>query len=209
MPASNIPYSQSLWLISGSSGQAAIILTYTGSGYATSSFISSSADPISPYYQYARLDFIPRLAAPTTSASIYLPFFDGGWWSVLLCQGEPTVDNADIYVKNSIYNGYDGNQIGFQASSSCAFNAASQLIWNNATISFFGTSSRTNYNIFSGSFQEIRYYNTSINESVFDDYVMNPNSIEGNETNQGPNQLAFRASLGVVSCAQRDKLPPL
>ncbi len=25
---------------------------------------------------------------------------------------------------------------------------------------------------------------------------MNPNSIEGNGTNQGPNQIAFRASLG-------------
>ncbi len=148
LPTSNIPYSQSLWSISGPSGQAAIVLTYTGSGYVTSSLISSSADPISPYYQYARLDFIPRLASPATSASVYLPFFDGGWWSVLLCQGEPAVDNADIYVKNSIYNGYDGNQIGFQASSSCTFNAASQLIWNNATISFFGTSSRTGYNIF-------------------------------------------------------------
>jgi len=197
LPTSNIPRSQSLWSISGPSGQAAIVLTYTGSGYVTSSFISSSADPINSYYQYARLDFIPSLASLTTSASVYLPFFDGGWWSVLLCQGESAnLDDADIYVKNSIYNGYDDNQIGFQASSSCAFNATAQLVWDNATISFFGTSSRTNYNIFSGSFQEIRYYNTCISESVFNDYVMNPNSIEGNGINQGPNQLAFRASLG-------------
>ena len=60
----------------------------------------------------------------------------------------------------------------------------------------FGSSSLANYNRFSGSFQEIRYYTVPISESVFDDYVMNPNSIEGNGTNQGPNQLAFRASLG-------------
>ena len=196
LPTSNIPRSQSLWSISGSSGRAAIVLTYTGSGYATSSFISSSADPINPYYQYAKLDFIPRLAAPTISASVYLPFFDGEWWSVMLCQGEPAIDNAKIYVKNSIYNGYDGNQIGFQASSNCTFNILAQAVWNNSTISYFGTSSRANYTIFSGSFQEIRYYNTCISESVFDDFVMNPNSIEGNGTDQGPNQLAFRASLG-------------
>ena len=140
MPTSNIPRSQSLWSISGASGQAAIILTYTGSGYITSSLISSSASPIDPYYQYAKLDFIPNVASLGTSASIYLPFFNGDWWSVLLCQGESAnLDYADIYVKNSIYNGYDDNQIGFQASSSCIFNATAQLVWNNATISFFHT----------------------------------------------------------------------
>jgi hypothetical protein len=189
LPTSNIPYSQSLWSILGSSGQAAIVLTYTGSGYTTSSFISSSADPINPYYQYAKLDFIPNISSLNTSASVYLPFFDGEWWSVMLTSGS----NFNLYSKNSIYNGYDGNQIGFQASGSVVGNNA---IWIDNNISYFGTSSITNYTRFSGSFQEIRYYNTRISESVFDDYVMNLNSIEGNGTDQGPNQLAFRASLG-------------
>jgi len=36
-----------------------LILRYTGSGYTTSSLISSSADPVDPYYQYAQIDFIP------------------------------------------------------------------------------------------------------------------------------------------------------
>lgn len=189
LPTSNIPYSQSLWSISGPSGQAAIVLTYTGSGYATSSLISSSADPISPYYQYARLDFIPNIASLGTSASVYLPFFNGDWWSVMLTSGS----NFTLYSKDSIYNGYDGNQIGFQASSSVLGNNS---IWTATNTSFFGSSSLANYNRFSGSFQEIRYYTVPISESVFDDYVMNPNSIEGNGTNQGPNQLAFRASLG-------------
>lgn len=189
LPTSNIPYSQSLWSISGPSGQAAIVLTYTGSGYATSSFISSSADPINSYYQYARLDFIPNIASLGTSASVYLPFFNGDWWSVMLTSGS----NFILYSKDSIYNGYDGNQIGFQASGSVVGNNS---IWIATNTSFFGSSSLANYNRFSGSFQEIRYYTVPISESVFDDYVMNPNSIEGNGTNQGPNQLAFRASLG-------------
>jgi hypothetical protein len=194
LPTSNIPRSQSLWTILGSThGSAVITLTYTGSGYTSASHLGSIIDP---YYQYAKLDFIPRLAAPTISASVYLPFFNGDWWSVLLCKGDQAVKNAEIYVKNSIYNGYDGNQIGFQASSSCAFDTTASSIWNTANTSYFGISNSANYNIFSGSFQEIRYYNTCISESVFDDYVMNPNSIEGNGINQGPNQLVFRASLG-------------
>ena len=186
LPTSNIPRSQSLWTLSGSAGRSTIILTYTGSGFNSSSYSGST---VNPYYQYARLDFIPNTASLGTSASIYLPFYDGDWWSIALVSGS----TFTLFAKNSIYSGYDGNQIGFQASSSVAGN---NTIWTATNISFFGTASLANYSNFSGSFQEIRYYNTAISESVFDDYVMNPNSIEGNGTNQGPNQLAFRASLG-------------
>ena len=189
LPTSNIPRSQSLWNISGSSGRATIILTYTGSGYITSSFISSSASPIDPYYQYAKLDFIPNTASLGVSASVYLPFFNGDWWSVMLTSGS----SFTLYAKNSIYNGYDGSILGFQATGSVAGNNS---IWIDTNTSFFGSASISNYRNLSGSFQEIRYYTVPISESVFDDYVMNPNSIEGNGINQGPNQLAFRASLG-------------
>ncbi len=50
--------------------------------------------------------------------------------------------------------------------------------------------------MFSGSYQEIRYFNTILSESVFKDYIMNPSSIEGNSLNSSPDQLIFRASLG-------------
>lgn len=186
LPTSNIPRSQSLWMLSGSAGRSTIILTYTGSGFISSSYSGST---VNPYYQYARLDFIPNTASLNTSASIYLPFYDGDWWSVALISGS----TFTLFAKNSTYSGHDGSQLGFQASSSVVGNNA---IWTATNTSFFGTASLTNYNNFSGSFQEIRYYSTRISESVFDDYVMNPNSIEGNGTNQGPNQLAFRASLG-------------
>ena len=49
---------------------------------------------------------------------------------------------------------------------------------------------------FTGSLQEIRYYNTVLSQSVFKDYVMNPLSFEGNSINGAPDQLAFRAALG-------------
>jgi len=193
LPLSNIPRSQSLWVIKDPSNNnsAELILTYTGSGYVTSSLISSSADPIDPYYQYAKLDFIPDAGSnPANSASIYLPFFDNNWWSIMI-RKIPILLGYTLYAKNSI-----DNQIGFQASSSVGINTDTNVAANG--VSYFGTQSLkfANHKSFSGSFQEIRYYTTQISESVFDDYVMNPNSIEGNGTNQGPNQLIFRASLG-------------
>ena len=49
---------------------------------------------------------------------------------------------------------------------------------------------------FSGSLQEIRYYAAELTENTFKDYIMNPYSIEGNTIKNGPDILAFRASLG-------------
>ena len=195
LPTTGIPYSQSLWY---SDQGTNIILTYTGSGYTSASYSGSIIDP---YYQYARLDFIPDLvSSPSISASVYLPFFDGNWWSIMVNRNDinlfTNISTFNLYAKNSIYNGYDGNQIGFQASSSLL--NVNDSGWRSAGISYFGKldSNLPLYKSFSGSFQEIRYYNAAISESVFNDYVMNPNSIEGNGINQGPNQLAFRASLG-------------
>ena len=194
LPTSSIPYSQSIFY--GDYGMV-IALKYTGSGYTSASYSGST---LNPYYQYAKLDFAPWASSfPNVSASVYLPFFDGEWWSVMITRNatNPGVTASfGLYAKNSIYNGYDGNQIGFQASSSVT---GSDEPWFNNTQGFWGALNASGIgtlNSFSGSFQEIRYYNTRISESVFDDYVMNPNSIEGNGTNQGPNQLAFRASLG-------------
>ena len=53
---------------------------------------------------------------------------------------------------------------------------------------------------FSGSIQEIRYYAYPISESIFDDYVMNPESIEGQSLTIGEKTsdeiLVFRAEAG-------------
>jgi hypothetical protein len=58
-----------------------IALRYTGSAYATGSYSGSIIDP---YYQYAYLDLHPRNLISNLSASVYLPFFDGEWWSVMV-----------------------------------------------------------------------------------------------------------------------------
>jgi hypothetical protein len=145
LPTNTGYYSQSLW--STDSG-VTIRLRYTGSGYTTASY---NGGPINPYYQYAHLDFIPNIATSSISSSIYLPFYDGGWWSILI---NKTGSNFTLYAGNKNYKGEDGNVVGFQSSSSLS---ASSTIWDNSTLSYFGTSSLSG-KIFSGSFQEIRYY---------------------------------------------------
>ena len=183
--------SQSVWSVAEAIGGTTYmntVLTYTGSAGTSGSYSGSVVDP---YYQYATLTFFPDYADTTQSASIYLPFHDGGWWSVMVNR---SASIYNIYAKNSIYNGDTGTEIGFQASASLD---ASTTHWTDLTNrrSFFGNSMDT-YSKFSGSVQELRYYTTPLSESVFDDFVMNPNSIEGNSINSSADELAFRAALG-------------
>jgi len=182
LPASTY-YSQSLWSTNTGVG---LLLRYTGSGTLTGSYSGST---VNPQYQYGTLEFYPSSSNLNTTASIYLPFFDGGWWSVLI--NNEGSSNFTIYAKNKIYNGVDGNTLGFQGEASISASNG----WNIATESYFASSSFS-AKIFSGSLQEIRYYKNALSESVFDDYVMNPNSIEGNNINSSAEELTFRATLG-------------
>ena len=191
LPKTNIPYSQSLWYISD---QSALTLTYTGSGYVSGSYSGSIIDP---YYQYATLTFFPdAVNYPNSTASVYLPFFDGGWWSTMVIRNG---NDFVLYAGNKIYEGGDnGTLLGFFTSASITENPAA---WTaSAQSSAFGRLNNLApggpYDLFSGSYQEVRYYSTVLNENVFKDYIMNPYSIEGNLLNSGPNELAFRASLG-------------
>jgi len=108
-----------------------------------------------------------------------------------------------LYSKNKIYTGYDGNNIGFQASTNVSSSAFSTVLSGSFYLSHPTniTVAGTTYIPFSGSFQELRFYKTNLSESRFDDYVMNPYSIEGNQVT-GPqsalNSLIFRAPLGTV-----------
>jgi hypothetical protein len=185
--------SQSLWSLD-TGGDVALVLEYTGSGFTSGSYSGSIIDP---YYQYANLWFTADGMA--SSASVYLPFFNGDWWSVMVSRTGS--DNFTLYAANNIYNGDDGSTIGFIASSSYT-DAAGGSNWVGGTNSYFGANGNTislgskTYNTFSGSYQEVRYYTIGLSSSAFTDWTMNPDSIEGNYLNSSPDQLAFRASLG-------------
>jgi hypothetical protein len=189
-PPTNL--SQSLWIIAdGTSDPIELRLEYNGSGSISGSWNGSIKDP---YYQYATLRLLPEAGSSTPSASVYLPFFDGGWWSAMV---RLDGGNSSLFAGNKIYNGNDGTSLGYYSSSIAV--GADNSYWVSANKSFFATSSilnPTTHPAFSGSLQEIRYYNTRISESVFKDYVMNPLSIEGNGINSAPDQLIFRAALG-------------
>jgi len=176
-------YSQSLWATDKNVG---LRLKYTGTGLTSGSYSGSIVDP---YFEYGYLEFFPDITDLNSSASIYLPFFDGGWWSVLVNKNS----NSDytLYVGNSLYSGNDGNTLGFTSNSTV--NKLGN--WSGSAVSYFGTSS-LNASTFSGSLQEIRYYKNALSQSVFNDFIMNGSSIEGNGINSAPDQLIFRASLG-------------
>jgi hypothetical protein len=178
-------YSQSLW--TNDSG-AALRLLYTGSGYTSGSY---SGSIVNSYNEYACLDFIPDTSSPSTSASIYLPVFDGDWWNVMI-----TEDSGEfkLYAGNKTTPGGNYNTYQFLESASVNGNATP---WNNGTLSYFSATSNTSLGkIFSGSYQEIRYYNEVITVDPFEDYIMYPYSIDSNGINTAPNTLAFRATLG-------------
>jgi hypothetical protein len=181
--------SQSLWSIDN--GNSSLVLEYTGSKLVSGSYSGSIPDP---YNQFATLKFIPDSTAPSISASVYLPFFDEGWWSVMTTQNGTT---ATLHAANSI-----NNTLGFVSSSSATGYSATN--YNSGTIIRFPNSSSITHSSktylpFSGSLQEIRYYVPTISASVFYDYVLNPYSNEGNGINSTPTELMFRADLGTLS----------
>jgi hypothetical protein len=191
--------SQSLWSIDN--GNSSLVLEYTGSKLVSGSYSGSIPDP---YNEYGTLKFIPNSSTPSISASVYLPFFDEGWWSVMTTQNGTT---ATLYAANSI-----NNTLGFVSSSSATGYSATN--YNNGTVIRFPNSSSITHSSkiylpFSGSLQEIRYYVPTISASVFYDYVLNPYSSEGNGINSSPNELMFRADLGTLSdTGSRESIHP-
>jgi hypothetical protein len=81
IPLSSSAYNQ--MLAYAPENDLAIVLEYTGSGYASGSYSGSIPDP---YNEYGTLKLITLSTG--TSASLYSPFFDGNWWSVMYNLGD-------------------------------------------------------------------------------------------------------------------------
>jgi hypothetical protein len=218
---------QTLWRVNnpGATNQnLELVLNYTGSGLDSGSLVNDSGSYNGsikdPYYQYAKLDFYPDTNQPNTTASIYLPFMNGEWWSVMI---QKNGTEYELYAANKIYNGNTGTKIGFEQRSVARIGVdqawtvtpsggggtpslygsatygvdpygSSGIITSNGN-SFFGNGGAIGNN-FSGSLQEVRYFKSALSQSVFRDYTMNPLSFESNGINTAPDQLIFRASLG-------------
>ena len=188
--SSDIRYSQSLWSTDDGGN---IMLEYTGSGFVTGSYSGSA---VNPYDYYGTLKFVPAKGDnPSISASIFLPFFNGDWWSV-----QANVDTNGIGLDTILFaaNEIDG-KIGFSGSDTA--NGADNSFFRDASKAFLNFTSPVTvggktYDPFSGSFQELRYFGSPLSESKFFDYTVNPYSVEGNNINSTPDELIFRAALG-------------
>jgi hypothetical protein len=185
-----------LWGLStagiGTYPSSSLTLRYSGSGLATGSYSGST---VNPYYQHAYLTFYPKTNDIINTASVYLPFFDHGWWNIMVNKFE---DTYTLYAGNKLYyDGYDGNQIGYLSSSSITL---ANTLWTASQTSTFLSSSvnigGTTYNRFTGSLQEIRYWIKTGSVNSFKDYVMNPQSIDYSGEILYDDYLAFRLPLG-------------
>tara|TARA_B100000900_G_scaffold411255_1_gene430582 strand:- start:268 stop:9519 length:9252 start_codon:yes stop_codon:yes gene_type:complete len=197
--SSNTPTTQSIFesnLNVGSGGplsRIAMGLDYDESLLTTGTY-SGSVE--SKFKEYGTLKFWPNINTnPENSASLYLPFWDGNWWSVQVDR-DINVGNDGGFTLRAANN--IGENLGFTGSDTIEGNVT---LWENSTEIYwlpqnFSTFAGINYFALSGSLQEVRYYTDVISESVFYDYTMNPYSFEGNQINSAPDQLAFRLSLG-------------
>jgi len=174
----------------------AVVLEYTGSGYTSGSYSGSIPNPLN---EYGTLKFIPdSYSQPSISASIYLPFFNEGWWSVMITRVNNTFS---LSAANKIYDGDDGFIIGYTGSSTIS-SSNLDFQWISEYQAQFGYLYPPQpigyqlYTGFRGSLQEIRYYTTPLTQDIFYDFTMNPYSIEGVGINGAYEQLMFRAPLG-------------
>ena len=191
IPTSSAYYN--VWV--GDQTRAFITLEYTGSGMDSGSYSGSIP---SESNAYGTLKFYPDgLLAGDNTASIDLPFFDGGWWSVQATVDynptSPEDEKVVLYAANRI-----DNQIGFSGSDEANYN---WQYWANTSISYLPSASNLlvgsqNYSPLTGALQEVRYWDVPLSESLFFDYVMNPYSTQGNTINSTPDDLVFRADLG-------------
>jgi hypothetical protein len=106
----------------------------------------------------------------------------------------PGADNFILYAGNKTTPGGNYNTYQFLASASVNGN---DTPWTDNSFSYFpATSNSALGRMFSGSYQEIRYYNEPLTVDPFEDYIMYPYSIDSNGVNTAPDTLLFRAALG-------------
>ena len=182
--------SQSLWTLDNAGATAGLVVEYTGTGTLSGSYSGSTAASQS---YYATVKFTPD---NTNFTSVNLPVSDGGWWGFGVTLEDTTFT---LHAGNSLYNGYDGSTIGFYTSSNIV---ADPTNYKTATKSYF-PSNNSNTSLLSktyrrngGFYQEIHYYASALSSSVFQHYVLNPSSVEGNSVSASYSNTAFRAALG-------------
>ena len=169
-----------------------LTLSYTGSGYLSSSY-SGSIPSSSKEYSTLTL-----WSSESKITSVDIPFYDNNWWGICV---DKEGNNFTLKAANKIYEGNDGFKIGFNVSSFSSSISGSNN-WNSSSILYLPKPpislnlNGNNYDYYTDYYQELRFYNITQSEEVFHDYVMNPYSIEGSTYSSSMDNLVFRAPLG-------------
>lgn len=209
IPTSTNFYSQSLFQVnSGSDTQFGVQLLYP------------SESSTGSYNDYGQLKLVMSGAQGYIySNPIYLPFFDNEWWNVMVLRETGSLVSSSInsnnrywlYAANSIYQGHDGETIGYIGSASLFISGSTSSSYNNSW-NLYNTSSLVahlggqdnNRKISSGSgnlkfngfFQELRYWAVPLPVDNFIGHTLSPLSIECINETSSYDKLIFRLPLG-------------
>ena len=184
LPTSSTQYN----LFSANDNQSVLTLSYTGSSNTSGSYSGSILDN---EREYGTLTYYPQgIVANAPTTSVYLPVFDKGWWSVMVTNDYNGNNTGSLYVANKGVNGIQHIASGSVGST----NAYASANW----VKFPNLNGVTNYPGFTGSLQEIRFFDPIISKSSFKDYTMNPFSYVGNSRDTTMDELTFRSSLGTL-----------
>ena len=195
---------QNVWV--GNNSNAFITLESTGTGSISGSY-SGSVPSLSK--DFGTLKFYPKGNADySLTASIEAPFFNNGWWSVMT-----TVDYTNLSASLYVGNRLDQNIQYFKSSS---IPSSVNVYRGILTSSFpYGIDSGginidgVDHLPLTGSLQEIRYWDPIVSKSSFEDFIVNPYSVQGNTINSTPNELVFRAALGTeLNTGSRQSIHP-
>ena len=191
-------------ILVGDTNKFYVTLEYTGSGMDSGSYSGSIP---SQSNAYGTLRFYPDgNNNSNATASVTLPFFDGGWWSAMATIDYDQLNTGSLFAANRI-----GDQIGFSGSDSVG---AITQYWRSATEMHIPSASglvvdTVTYLPLTGALQEVRYWDVPLSESLFYDYVVNPYSTQGNTINSSPDTLVFRADLGTeLNTGSRTSIHP-
>jgi len=166
-----------------------LTLEYTGSSGVTGPY---SGSVVNQEYQFANLILFPEgQGAAKPKLDVYLPFFNGDWWGVMINFVSGVGYTLTAKNKNSEYVASSA----IQYSSTDAYSKVGVDPWTTTVGADFGTAMPPASH-FSGGLQEVRYYTTKIADDAFSDFTLNPQSYVGTGVNTAPEELAFRAALG-------------
>tara|TARA_Y100001972_G_scaffold48844_1_gene60078 strand:- start:5017 stop:10059 length:5043 start_codon:yes stop_codon:yes gene_type:complete len=190
-------------------GHWKVWLEHSSSAAGSDSPSAIAAGSASVYAKYGRIVYEISSSAgqPKISASTdYMPIYDADWWNVSFGVTEHPFKKESTSVPSSqsfqvrcvkaaehsagkITHQSTGTVVGNSSSYSGAWSNASILVWGN-------NGGLSDYDNYSGSFQEIRAWAEYLSDSAFQQHALAATSVVGDSVDMAYNDLLIRLPLG-------------